>query len=76
MDTKYPAPGDRCTVDLPPMATPEQLSELFQVPLQTIYRWRHNGRGPKAVRVGKHLRYPKSSVVTWINEQAAEQAAS
>ncbi len=44
---------------------PEQVSEFYGVPVGTLYQWRQKGTGPKAVRIGKHLRYRRSDVLAW-----------
>jgi hypothetical protein len=33
-------------------------------------RWRHRGEGPRGYRVGRHVRYRRSSVEAWLEEQA------
>ena len=37
--------------------TPRELAEFLKVPLGTIYGWRHRDEGPRASKVGRHLRY-------------------
>jgi excisionase family DNA binding protein len=49
--------------------TVEQLSAHLDVPVGTLRHWRQHGRGPEAVKIGKHLRYYKSDVETWLREQ-------
>jgi predicted DNA-binding transcriptional regulator AlpA len=49
------------------------LSEMLQVPVGTIYHWRHRGQGPRSIRIGGHLRYDPADVVAWL---AARKAAS
>ena len=44
----------------------EWLSGLLGIPARTIYSWRQRGEGPPAYRVGKHLRYRRSDVETWL----------
>ena len=44
----------------------EWLSEFLNVPERTIYAWRARGEGPPAYRVGKHLRYRRDEVETWL----------
>jgi excisionase family DNA binding protein len=42
----------------PPVLSPEQASELLQIPKQTLYQWRSQGRlGLSGRRIGKHLRF-------------------
>ena len=43
-----------------------ELSEMLGVPVATLYSWRYHGRGPAAVRVGRHLRYRLSDVDAWL----------
>jgi hypothetical protein len=50
---------------------PKQLSEYIDVPVATLYQWHHLGKGPRAIRVGRHLRYRLRDVESWLNEQAA-----
>ena len=45
---------------------PPALAEYLGVPLATVYSWRSRGRGPKAVRVGRFLRYRASDVTGWL----------
>ena len=48
---------------------PEQLAEELGVPLRTIYAWRSTGRGPRAARFGKHLRFARADVDAWTEQQ-------
>ena len=47
--------------------TPEDVSAYLGVPVQTLYQWRYLGIGPKACRVGRHLRYDPDDVVVSIH---------
>lgn len=47
----------------------EELSEYLGVPVKTIYDWRLAGRGPCAIRVGRHLKYAVSDVREWLASQ-------
>ena len=44
----------------------EDLSEMLQIPVQTIYRWRHRGEGPRPMKVGKYLRFDPEDVTRWL----------
>jgi excisionase family DNA binding protein len=61
-------------------ARPDQLwsvqdvSEYLQVPVRTIYRWRTQGYGPPARRVGKYLRYRQEDVIAWLDTLTAPAA--
>lgn len=53
------------------LVTPEELAEMCQVALDTVYKWRMRGEGPKGFRIGKFLRYEPEAVETWLRDQAA-----
>lgn len=42
---------------------------LGDVPKATLYQWRYLGIGPKAGRVGRHLRYDPAEVIAWFRQQ-------
>ena len=52
-----------------PLLTIEQLAELLQVPVSTIYKWRATGYGPKVTKVGKYLRWQQADVDAWLEAQ-------
>lgn len=54
--------------------TPEEVAYFLGVPIATLYQWRYLGIGPKASRVGRHLRYLPADVLGWFGEQ--QKAAS
>ena len=45
--------------------TAEQTALYLQIPKATLYQWRYLGIGPKAGRVGRHLRYDPDDVKAW-----------
>ncbi|MDJ1138505.1 helix-turn-helix transcriptional regulator [Streptomyces iconiensis] len=51
--------------------TPVDVSALFSVPVETVYAWRKKGTGPRAFRVGRHLRYDPAEVAAWTSQQQA-----
>jgi excisionase family DNA binding protein len=55
--------------ELDQLLTPQDLANYLDVPLNTLYQWRHHGRGPVAFRVGKHIRYRRRDVEAWIRER-------
>jgi len=57
--------------DKKPLARPPEVSDHLQVPVKTLYAWHHAKKGPRALRVGKHLRYRWADVEQWIDERAA-----
>ncbi|MCP9949290.1 helix-turn-helix transcriptional regulator [Actinomadura madurae] len=48
---------------------PDEVARFLGVPKATLYQWRYLGIGPKAGRVGRHLRYLPEDVITWFREQ-------
>lgn len=46
-----------------------EVAEYLQVPKAALYRWRTEGTGPRGAKVGKHVRYRRSIVDAWIDEQ-------
>ena len=49
--------------------TADETALYLQVPKATLYQWRYLGIGPKAGRVGRHLRYDPADVRAWFREQ-------
>lgn len=49
----------------------QDVSRFLGVPVATLHQWRYLGTGPKAYRVGKHLRYDPSDVKAWLDTRAA-----
>jgi DNA-binding transcriptional MerR regulator len=51
----------------------EELSELFDIPEETLKRWRKTGYGPKSLLIGKHRRYRECDVREWLDDLAARE---
>ncbi|SNR96679.1 helix-turn-helix transcriptional regulator [Actinomadura mexicana] len=49
----------------------EETSYYLGVPVATLHQWRYLGKGPKAARAGRRLRYLPSDVLAWLREQQA-----
>jgi len=49
--------------------TAEEKAAYLQIPKATLYQWRYLGIGPKAGRVGRHLRYDPEDVKAWFRRQ-------
>lgn len=58
--------------NLDPLLSAQQLADYLNVPLATLYAWRHRRQGPPGFRAGRHLRYRKSDIDQWITEQVQE----
>jgi excisionase family DNA binding protein len=64
MNETTPAP----VIGLERLLSIEELSDYLGVPVRTLYDWRIDRRGPKALHAGRVLRYPESAVRAWIQE--------
>ncbi|MGZ4626898.1 MAG: helix-turn-helix transcriptional regulator [Kineosporiaceae bacterium] len=53
--------------------TINELAEYLQLPKATLYKWRATGEGPRAFRVGKHLRYDPRDVEAWMEDRKAAE---
>lgn len=47
------------------------IADETKVKLQTLYRLRHEGRGPKAYKIGGCLRVRREDLTVWIESQNA-----
>ena len=53
------------------LLTPNEVADVLQVPAGTLPQWRYLGRGPRYVKIGRHVRYRPTDVEHWIEEQAS-----
>ncbi len=53
------------------LLTVEDLAEYLDVPVATVYAWRHRHQGPPGFRVGRHVRFRWSDVECWIDDRTA-----
>ncbi len=51
---------------------PTEVSDYLGVPVATLYQWRSHRTGPPAIRVGRHLRYRRSALERWLDQQSAD----
>lgn len=49
--------------------TPDDVATYLGVPVETLYAWRKKGIGPRAARIGRHLRWNPDDVRAWFAEQ-------
>lgn len=50
--------------------SPEDLAEYLGVPVASVYGWRYKGVGPRALKIGRHVRYRADDVERWLEAQA------
>jgi predicted DNA-binding transcriptional regulator AlpA len=56
--------------------TPDDIAEMFEVPLETVYQWRKKRTGPPGFRIGKHLRYDPADVRDYVDQRKHAEAAA
>ena len=49
------------------LMTIEEVGAYLQVPIKTLYDWRHKGCGPRGMRVGRYVRYRRHDVDVWLD---------
>lgn len=54
---------------LDPLLSLDELAEYLGIPVRTIYDWRTDGKGPRGVRVGKHVKFFHSDIRAWLAQQ-------
>ncbi|KQW45243.1 AlpA family transcriptional regulator [Nocardioides sp. Root1257] len=59
----------RTVPGLDPLLSMENLAEYLGVPIATIYDWRVDGKGPRGIRVGRHVKFTTGDVLAWIETQ-------
>ena len=58
-----------------PLMTPDEVAAYLQMPRATLQLWRAKRRGPRAHKVGRHVRYRRDDVERWLEERADVTAA-
>jgi excisionase family DNA binding protein len=53
------------------LLTAHDIAVYLGVSVQTVYWWRSQGRGPKGMRIGRHLRFRISDFLEWLDEKTA-----
>jgi excisionase family DNA binding protein len=48
----------------------------LKVPVGTLANWRYQGKGPRFVKVGRHVRYRRSDVEAWLEGNARQSTAA
>jgi excisionase family DNA binding protein len=46
--------------------TVEETAAFLRVPVATLHKWRHLGKGPRGHRVGKYVRFDAAEVRRWV----------
>jgi excisionase family DNA binding protein len=54
---------------LEPLLSIDDVADYLGVSVTTIYDWRVAGKGPRAIKVGRHLRFAVSDLMAWVGAQ-------
>lgn len=54
-----------------PLATVDEVAAFLGKPRKTLYNWKCLGKGPKALKVGRDLRYRWADVEEWLDSEAS-----
>jgi len=52
------------------LLTVTEVSDYLGVPVATLYRWRTHRDGPRGIRVGRYVRYRRTDLDAWLEQQA------
>lgn len=61
-EISFPSP----VVPSSPILTPVEAAAWLRSKTRTLERWRHEGKGPTFVRVGRHVGYRLEDLETWL----------
>lgn len=54
------------------LLTVDEVAEWLGVPVGTIYAWRYRSTGPASYKVGRHVRFRRTDVERWLEDQRTE----
>jgi predicted DNA-binding transcriptional regulator AlpA len=63
------SPETKARPEIQRLLGPEEVAAILGVPVATLYHWRYSGRGPRARKIGRHLRWIEAEVRGWLDEQ-------
>jgi predicted DNA-binding transcriptional regulator AlpA len=52
------------------LLSPGDVSEQLKITQHTLRQWRWLGKGPRWLKVGRHVRYRQSDLDAWLNNGA------
>jgi predicted DNA-binding transcriptional regulator AlpA len=58
------------------LLTLQEVAVVVRVPVATLRYWRHLGTGPRSFRIGRGVRYWRSEVFAWLDDQAKSDRQS
>jgi predicted DNA-binding transcriptional regulator AlpA len=57
------------------MLTLKEVATQLRVPEATLRYWRNQGKGPRGFRLGRSVRYWRTEVALWVEEQSRNPQA-
>lgn len=48
------------------------IAERYAIPLSSLYLYNRQGRGPRCIRIGRHLRVSAEALEEWVNSNEIE----
>lgn len=48
----------------------QEVADFLGVPLGSLYQWRTKGTAPRAVKVGRHIRFRQEDLDAWCERNA------
>ena len=59
-----------------PLLGPQDVARHLGIPLATLYAWRTRGKGPRGIKVGRHLRFRQADLAAWIEANTTPTSAA
>lgn len=56
------------------LLTIDDVATFLAVPVASVYTWNTRGTGPRRIRVGRHVRYRRADVESWLDKQAVRDS--
>lgn len=58
------------------LLTIAEAAAILRTPVATLRYWRHIGTGPHSFRVGRSVRYWRTGLVEWLEQQSSDPQAA
>ena len=76
METRRPPTSEPARHRPAELLTPDETAELLRVPVQLLYSWRYERRGPPSFKIGRYVRYRRAEVESWIDRQVSSSGTA
>ena len=68
-----PSPEGGGLLERDGLITTAELAAFLSMPVKTLRQWRYLGVGPKAFRMGRHVRYEPTEVRRWLDQECRRE---